>query len=279
MTKVNAPREQGRAQRATGRTNQWGARTKPTAPASSAREEPSLSAHSIRLASGVPRAQRTVATSFMYRAATHRECTIVTSDVQAAYYDIRGKHSDKASHWQDKEYLNNRAYFRAATEPATLSINHILQQDEGEYRCRVDFTTSPTRNSRIQLTVIVPPQKPNIIDEQGNAVTTVAGPYEEGGDMRLHCYVWGGHPQPKVRWWRGETLLDSKDESGDSLDVRRNTLIVSELSRADLHAVFECQASNNNISQPVSMSVAIEMHLRHQYGRSMMLKVEKTDIC
>lgn len=64
-------------------------------------------------------------------------------------------------------------------------------------------------------------------------------------------------------WWRGETVLDSKDEMGDSHDVRRNTLIVSELSRADLHAVFECQASNNNISQPVSASVAIEMHRKY----------------
>lgn len=58
-------------------------------------------------------------------------------------------------------------------------------------------------------------------------------------------------------------LLESKDELGDSHDVRKNTLIVSELSRADLHAVFECQASNNNISQPVSMSVAIEMHRKY----------------
>lgn len=66
-----------------------------------------------------------------------------------------------------------------------------------------------------------------------------------------------------MRWWRGETLLDSKDEPDDSQDVRRNTLIVNELSRADLHAVFECQASNNNISQPMSTSVAIEMHRKY----------------
>ncbi|XP_070156346.1 nephrin isoform X4 [Polyergus mexicanus] len=184
------------------------------------------------------------------------------SDVQPIYsYDLRGKFSDKASHWQDKE-LNDRAFFRTTTEPATLSVNHIQQKDEGEFRCRVDFTTSPTRNSRIQLTVIELPNKPNIIDEEGKTVSTVAGPYEEGGDMKLHCYVYGGRPQPKVRWWRGETLLDSKDEPGETPRVRTNTLIVSELSRADLHAVFECQASNNNISQPLSMSIAIEMHLR-----------------
>jgi len=57
-------------------------------------------------------------------------------------------------HWQDRDYLGDRALFRTTTEPATLSINHVQEQDEGEFRCRVDFTTNPTRNSRIQLTVI-----------------------------------------------------------------------------------------------------------------------------
>lgn len=69
-------------------------------------------------------------------------------------YDMRGKHSEKALHWKDQEVLNERAFFRTATEPATLSINHVQEKDEGEYRCRVDFTKSPTRNSRIHLTVI-----------------------------------------------------------------------------------------------------------------------------
>lgn len=75
----------------------------------------------------------------------------------------------------------------------------------------------------------------------------------------LSC-SFSGRPQPTVRWWRGETLLDSKDEQGEFPTVRRNTLVITELSRADLHAVFDCQASNNNISQPVSASVEIEMH-------------------
>lgn len=185
------------------------------------------------------------------------------NDVNPIYsYDLRGKHSEKPLHWHEKEYLGDRALFRTTTEPATLSINHVQEQDEGDYRCRVDFTTNPTRNSRIQMTVIVPPQKPNIIDERGKTVPAVAGPYEEGGDMRLQCLVSGGRPEPKVRWWRGETLLDSKDEPGEFPALRRNTLVVRELSRADLHAVFDCQASNNNISQPVSTLVAIEMHLR-----------------
>ncbi|XP_048266603.1 carcinoembryonic antigen-related cell adhesion molecule 5 isoform X2 [Bombus terrestris] len=212
------------------------------------------------------------------------------SDTTPIYsYDMRGKHSEKASHWNNKDHLNDRAFFRTVTEPATLNINHIEERDEGEYRCRVDFAKSPSRNSRIHLMVIVPPHKPNIIDERGT-VPAVAGPYEEGGDMKLQCLVSGDErprtihdslegtdkyslfhelllsmpcrPEPKVRWWRGEMLLDSKDEPGEFPSLRRNALIVRELSRADLHAVFTCQASNNNISQPVSASVAIEMHLK-----------------
>lgn len=66
---------------------------------------------------------------------------------------MRGKHSEKSPHWKE-EYLKDRAYFRTATEPASLNINHIDDKDEGEYRCRVDFTKSPTRNSRIQLVII-----------------------------------------------------------------------------------------------------------------------------
>lgn len=38
----------------------------------------------------------------------------------------------------------------------------------------------------------VPPQKPKIFDEKGKEVPSVAGPYEEGGDMRLTCFVTGG---------------------------------------------------------------------------------------
>lgn len=43
-----------------------------------------------------------------------------------------------------------------------------------------------------QCFVIVPPQKPKIIDERGKEVQSRAGPYEEGGDMTLTCFVTGG---------------------------------------------------------------------------------------
>jgi hypothetical protein len=40
--------------------------------------------------------------------------------------------------------------------------------------------------------VPVPPQKPNIVDERGKEVLGVAGPYEEGAELKLTCIVSGG---------------------------------------------------------------------------------------
>ncbi|XP_046401780.1 hemicentin-1 isoform X2 [Ischnura elegans] len=185
------------------------------------------------------------------------------NDMTAIYsYDARGKHSDKASHWKEKELVDERAYFRTITEPATLSVDSVEERDEGEYRCRVDFRKSPTRNTKVRLTVIVPPQKPNIIDDRGKEVVGVAGPYEEGAEMKLTCIVSGGRPSPSVRWWRGDAMVDSTDTQSPFPHVMRNQLVVARLERTDLHATYTCQASNNNISQPVSASVTVEMHFK-----------------
>ncbi|KAG8224623.1 hypothetical protein J437_LFUL005791 [Ladona fulva] len=69
-------------------------------------------------------------------------------------YDARRKNSEKVSHWKEKDLVDERAYFRTITEPATLSIDSVEERDEGEYRCRVDFRKSPTRNTKVRLTVI-----------------------------------------------------------------------------------------------------------------------------
>ncbi|KAK6635961.1 hypothetical protein RUM44_001216 [Polyplax serrata] len=69
-------------------------------------------------------------------------------------YDSRGKQSEQATHWKDTELLGERAYFRTITEPASLSIENVEESDEGDYRCRVDFRKSQTRNNKLKLVVI-----------------------------------------------------------------------------------------------------------------------------
>lgn len=38
----------------------------------------------------------------------------------------------------------------------------------------------------------VPPEKPTILDSDGQLITSVAGPYIEGSDAKLICRVRGG---------------------------------------------------------------------------------------
>ncbi|XP_050530866.1 nephrin [Daktulosphaira vitifoliae] len=184
--------------------------------------------------------------------------------------DIRGKHTDpNKSHWKD-ETLEGRSHFRTLSEPATLFIDNISESDAGIYRCRVDFRKSPTRNSRLNLTVIVPPQKPIIQNDNGEEIRQTAGPYFEGDQVKLKCIVTGGRPEPTVKWWRGEALIDAdiEDEitstfyTSSTTLTRYNQLTINSLTRNDQGAVYTCLASNSNISVPVSASVTIEMYLK-----------------
>ena len=42
-----------------------------------------------------------------------------------------------------------------------------------------------------------------------------------------------------------------------------NELILKDLKREDLHSILTCQASNNNISVPVSTSVKLDMNCKY----------------
>lgn len=53
-----------------------------------------------------------------------------------------------------EDTLESRAHFRTLTEPSTLSIDNVSEKDEGEYRCRIDYLRSPTKNFRVKMTVI-----------------------------------------------------------------------------------------------------------------------------
>lgn len=82
-----------------------------------------------------------------------------------------------------------------------------------------------------------------------------------------------GRPEPKIRWWRGETLIDTGNEgvlvpSSPMSFLKQNQLIIEALNRYDQGAVYTCQASNSNLSAPVSSSVTIEMFRKSLVARS-----------
>ncbi|XP_060532294.1 nephrin-like isoform X2 [Cylas formicarius] len=185
--------------------------------------------------------------------------------------DGRERHFDVAERWSDEKVFSNRAYFIQDKQPAELGIDHIRETDQAVYRCRVDFKIAQTRNSMVNLTVIVPPQKIVITNESGAALTSVVGPFPEGASFTLRCDVYGGKPPPTVSWFRndvpvsnssGVTLLTPGGSVGalPSSNIVRSELRISNLGRRDVHSELTCQATNNKKTPPLAATLHVDMN-------------------
>ncbi|XP_035703880.1 protein turtle isoform X2 [Folsomia candida] len=172
--------------------------------------------------------------------------------------DSRDRPFNEAERWSDENVFGNRAYFRLSSRPAILAIENVVEGDAAVYRCRVDFRLAQTRNVKVNLTVIVPPKDPVIVDETGSERTIFVGPYTEGSALTLHCLVEGGSPLPRVVWYRNGKLIDTSDYFADGLV--KNDLTITVLARSDLSAELTCEASNNNISRPLATTVHLDMN-------------------
>lgn len=91
---------------------------------------------------------------------------------------------------------------------------------------------------------LVPPQKPKILNERGEMIQALAGPYDEGSDMVLLCEVRGGSPVPKIQWqWNGKPI-DSTLLDFSFVGSQTSKLVIKNLSRMHQHSTITCRASN-----------------------------------
>ncbi|XP_062129789.1 uncharacterized protein LOC133841379 isoform X1 [Drosophila sulfurigaster albostrigata] len=176
-------------------------------------------------------------------------------------FDARGRPLHQAIPWADENVFNKKAHFYYDTNPPALRIKNIQTSDAGLYKCRVDFHKSPTRNWRINVTVLVPPTQLTILDNNGAAVRDqTAGPYLEGDSINLTCLSSGGVPPPRVSWWREHALVDDSYQVLPDGSVR-NALQLKNIQRKDLLTMYTCQATNGHVVPALTKKVILDMNL------------------
>ncbi|XP_076350494.1 basal cell adhesion molecule-like isoform X6 [Tachypleus tridentatus] len=159
------------------------------------------------------------------------------------------------------ELLGQRAYFNVSEQQSVLIINRVEKDDEGDYRCRVDFRYGRTLNDFMTLDVIVASKDITILDDTNTPVYGKTGPYNEGSRLFLTCNSGTGNPPILVTWWRNSVLLDSSFQITED-QVVRNDFTLQELTRKDLMAKFTCQASNTNLTSPGVASVIVDINYK-----------------
>lgn len=72
-----------------------------------------------------------------------------------------------------------------------------------------------------------------------------------------------GRPLPSVKWSTGDgRLLDDTSVvlSGNRV---KNVLYLQKIERRQLHMVYTCQASNNNVTMPIVSSITLDMNCKY----------------
>ncbi|KAL9931118.1 sidestep II transmembrane protein isoform 2-T3 [Glossina fuscipes fuscipes] len=170
-------------------------------------------------------------------------------------FDVRDKmNSDQARHWSAPEVFGSRAKFHFDSQPATLEIKDIKRHDQGIYRCRIDFRTSQTQSFRFNLSVIILPEQPIILDRWGRQLNgTKLGPKQEGDDIVITCRVVGVKPlEVKIIEPPSSMVADRRYEvTCESTGSRPNAIITWYKGKRQLRRTKD-EISNNTTRSELS---------------------------
>ena len=73
------------------------------------------------------------------------------------------------------------------------------------------------------------------------------------------CFQTTGKPSPSVNWYQANRLIDSTYTIGPH-GLVRNELNIRNLNRSDFMSILTCRASNNNVTEPISATVILDMN-------------------
>ena len=82
---------------------------------------------------------------------------LIKDNFTISSFDLRSS-SGPGQHWKDDKTLGDRGYVLYEESPrickSYLTLERLVPEDSGQYRCRVDYQVSPTRNTRIKLKLV-----------------------------------------------------------------------------------------------------------------------------
>ncbi|RWS28965.1 nephrin-like protein [Leptotrombidium deliense] len=167
--------------------------------------------------------------------------------------DLRNKTVSTAIHTINNRF-KKRLMFDLTTIPAYLRVAPVLEEDFGEFFCRVDFRHERTRSYVTFLDIVVFPKKVFIVDMDSQLLTGVIGPFDEGSSIDLICKA-EGKPPPKLEWYRNNVLVDDSYISlGDTKEVE-NHIRIENLTRRDLLVVYKCRNVTNETVKPIDVEI------------------------
>nr|XP_037279974.1 hemicentin-1-like [Rhipicephalus microplus] len=151
-----------------------------------------------------------------------------------------------------------RAYFSSVSH--SLRLEQLSAEDQGRYRCRVDFRRGRTRSSTIALVVRVSPHNVSITDELGAEMQGTVGPFNDGDPLDLFCTA-HGRPPPLLSWWQDARMLKNNESASTAEgEASGSVLHIDFLQRSYLMARIICKARSGEDEEEAS--IILDMNLR-----------------
>ncbi|KAF8764963.1 Nephrin like protein [Argiope bruennichi] len=155
--------------------------------------------------------------------------------------DFRKGTRDNPKHFTVPEYAD-RSYFDVTKLPPTIRLDSVAAEDEGVYRCNIEFRRSRTVTRIVKLNIQMRPLYVKI--------TTPQKPLKVGEEVRLHCETSGSRPVAKISWWMDNVRIQTGKESiPNSKNITYSSLIIRP-TIDDNGKTVTCKAENPVLAHP-----------------------------